>query len=75
MLSEANVKAARPNCAKLHAYVMVHNNDKPPFPAKVDQDYFKGGCGALMSKFEFSSVFNLITLAYLDVTFMRLWTL
>jgi hypothetical protein len=23
-LSEANVKAAGPNCAKLHAYVMEH---------------------------------------------------
>jgi hypothetical protein len=42
---------------------------------KVDQDYFKGGCGALMLDIEFSSVFNLITLASLDVTFMRLWTL
>jgi hypothetical protein len=41
MLSEANVKAAGPNCAKLHAYVMEHSNDKPAFPAKVDQDYFK----------------------------------
>jgi hypothetical protein len=45
MLSEANVKAAGPNCAKLHAYVMEHSNDKLAFPAKVNQDYFKGGCG------------------------------
>jgi hypothetical protein len=75
MLSEANVKAAGQNCAKLHAYVMEHNNDKPAFPAMVDQDYFKGGCGALMLYIEFSCVFNLITLASLDVTFMRLWTL
>jgi hypothetical protein len=37
MLSEANVKAAGPNCAKLHAYVMEHNKDKLAFPAKVDQ--------------------------------------
>jgi hypothetical protein len=28
MLSEANVKAAGPNYAKLHAYVMEHNKDK-----------------------------------------------
>jgi hypothetical protein len=48
MLSEANVKVARQNYAKLHAYVMEHNKDKLAFPAKVDQDYFKGGCGALM---------------------------
>jgi hypothetical protein len=75
MLSEANVKAAEPNCAKFHAYVMVHSNDKPTFPAKVDQDYFKGGCGALMLNIEFSSVFNLITRASLDVTFIWLWTL
>jgi hypothetical protein len=75
MLSEANVKAAGPNCAKLHAYVMEHSNDKPAFPAKVDQDHFKGGCGALMLNIEFSSVYNLITLASLDVTFMKLWTL
>jgi hypothetical protein len=75
MLSEANVKVARPHFAKLHAYVMEHSNDKPSFPAKVDQDYFKGGCGALMLNIEFSSVFNLIILASLDVTFMRLWTL
>jgi hypothetical protein len=46
MLSKANVKAAGPNCAKLHAYVMEHSKDKLAFPAKVDQDYFKGGCGA-----------------------------
>jgi hypothetical protein len=75
MLSEANVKAAGPNCAKLHAYVMEHSKDKLAFPEKVDQDYFKGSCGALMSNIAFSSVFNLITLAFLDVTFMRLWTL
>jgi hypothetical protein len=60
-LSEANVKVAGPNCAKLHAYVMEHSNDKPAFPAKVDQDYFKGGCGALMLNLEFGSVYNLIT--------------
>jgi hypothetical protein len=75
MLSEANIKAAGPNCAKLQAYVMEHSKDKLAFPAKVDQDYFKGGCGALMLNIEFSSVFNLITLAFLDVTFMGLWTL
>jgi hypothetical protein len=74
MLSQSNVKVAGPNCAKLHAYVMEHNNDKPAFPVKADQDYFKGGCGVLMLNIEFNSVFNLITLAFLDVTFMRLWT-
>jgi hypothetical protein len=74
MLSEANVKAVVPNCSRLHAYVMEHSNDKPAFPAKVDQDNFKGGCGALMLNIEFNSVYNLITLASLDVTFMRLWT-
>jgi hypothetical protein len=74
MLSEANVKAAGPNCAKLHACVMEHSKDKLAFPAKVDQDYIKGGCGALMLNIEFSSVFNFITLTSLDVTFMRLWT-
>jgi hypothetical protein len=61
MLSEANVKE--------------HSKDKLVFPAKVDQYYFKGSCGALMLNIEFSSVFNLITLASLDVTYMRLWTL
>jgi hypothetical protein len=75
MLSEANVKVAGPNCAKFHAYVMEHSKGKPAFLAKVDQDYFKGGCGALMLNIEFSRVYNLITLASLDVTFMRLWTL
>jgi hypothetical protein len=75
MLSEANVRAAGPNCAKLHAYVMEHTNDKLAFPAKVGQDYFKGCCVALMLNIEFSSVFNHVTLASLDVTFMRLWTL
>jgi hypothetical protein len=75
MLSEGNVKAARANCAKLHAYVMEHIKDRLSFPAKVDQDYFKGGCGALMLNIEFNSVYNLITQASLDVTFMRLWTL
>jgi hypothetical protein len=75
MLSEANVKPARPNCAKLHAYVMEHSKDKLAILAKVDQDYFKCGCGALMLNIELSSVFNLITPASLHVTFMRLWTL
>jgi hypothetical protein len=75
MLSEANVKVVGPSCAKLHAYIMEHSKDKLAFPAKVDQDYFKGGCGALMSNIAFSSVYNLITLASLDVTFMRLWIL
>jgi hypothetical protein len=75
MLSEANVKADEPNCAKLHAYVMEHSKDKLAILAKVDEDYFKGGCGALMLNIEFSSVYNLITLASLDVTLMRLWTL
>jgi hypothetical protein len=55
MLSEENVKDAGPNCAKLHAYVMEHSKDKLAFPAKVDQDYFKGGCGALMLNIAFSS--------------------
>jgi hypothetical protein len=72
MLSEANVKAAGPNCAKFDAYVMEHSKDKLAFAAKVDQEYFKGGCGALMINIEFSSVYNLITLTSLDVTFMRL---
>jgi hypothetical protein len=75
MLSEENVKAVGPNCAKLHAYVMEHSNDKLAFPAKVDQDYFKGSCGALMLNIEFTSVFNIVTLASLDLTFIRLWTL
>jgi hypothetical protein len=75
MLSEANLEAAGPNCARLHAYVMEHSKDKLDFPAKVDQDFFKGGCGALMSNIAFSSMYNLITLVSLDVTFMRLWTL
>jgi hypothetical protein len=75
MLSKANVEAAGPNCAKLHAYVMEHSKDKLAFPVKVDHDYFKGGCGALMLNIVFSSMYNLITLVSLDVTFMRLWAL
>jgi hypothetical protein len=54
---------------------MEHIKDELAFPAKVDQDYFKGGCGALMLNIESSSVYDLITLAFPDVTFMRLWTL
>jgi hypothetical protein len=45
---------------------MEHSKDKLAFPAKVDQDYFKGGCGALMSNIEFSSMFNLITMTSLE---------
>jgi hypothetical protein len=75
MLLEENVKAARPNFAKFHAYVIEHSKDKPAFPAKVDQDYFKGGCGALMLNIEFSSVYSIVTVASLDVTVIRLWTL
>jgi hypothetical protein len=75
MFSEANVKAAGQNCAKLHAYIMEHSKVKLAFPSKVDQDYFKDGFDALMLNVAFSSVYNLITLASLDVTFMRLWTM
>jgi hypothetical protein len=74
MLSEANVRLLYqivPSCV-LMSWNIVRIN---LFPAKVDQSYFKGGCGALMLNIEFSSVYNLITLASLDVTFMRLWTL
>jgi hypothetical protein len=35
-LLKANVKANRPNCGKLHAYVMEHTKDKLAFRAKVD---------------------------------------
>jgi hypothetical protein len=75
MLSEANLEAAGPNCARLHAYIMEHSKDKLAFPAKVEQDYFKGGCVALMLIIAFGSVYNLITLASLEVSFLRLWTL
>jgi hypothetical protein len=54
---------------------MEHSKDKLSFPAKVDQEYFKGGGGALMLNIAINSVFNLITLASLHVTFLRLWTL
>jgi hypothetical protein len=56
MLSEGNVKAVGPNCAKFHAYVMEHSMDKLAFAAKVDQYYFKDGCGALMLNIEFISM-------------------
>jgi hypothetical protein len=75
MLSEANVKAAGPNCAKLHAYVMEHSKDKLAFPAKVDQDYFKGGCGALMLNIEISSVYSLITVDEFPSTYSTCYTL
>jgi hypothetical protein len=75
MLSEENLEATGPNCARLPAYVMEHSKDKLAFLAKVDEHYFKGGCGALMINIAFSSVYNIITLASLDVTFLMLWTL
>jgi hypothetical protein len=59
MLSEANLEAAGPNCARLHAYVMEHSKDKLAFPAKVDQDYFKGGGGALILKIAFIACITL----------------
>jgi hypothetical protein len=31
MLSEANLEATGPNCARLHAYVMEHSKDKLAF--------------------------------------------
>jgi hypothetical protein len=55
---------------------MEHSKDKVAFPTNVDQHYFKGGSGgALMLIIAFGSVYNLITLASLNVTFLRLWTL
>jgi hypothetical protein len=74
MLSDVDLEAVGPNCARLHAYVMEHSRDKLVFPANVDQDYFQGG-GALMLNIAFSDMYNLITLASKDVTFLRLWTL
>jgi hypothetical protein len=74
MLSEANLEANVQNCARLLAYIMEHCKDKLAFPAKVDQNYFKGGGGALMLNIAFSSIYNLITLASLDVSFLTLWT-
>jgi hypothetical protein len=59
----------------LYAYIMEHSKDKLAFLTKVDQDTFKGGCGALMLNIAFSSMYNLIILTFLDVTFSRLWTL
>jgi hypothetical protein len=35
MLSEANLEAAGPNCARLHAYAMEHGKDKLAFATKV----------------------------------------
>jgi hypothetical protein len=61
MLSEGKVKATGPNCAKFNAYDIEHSKDKLAFSAKVDQDYFKSGCGALMLNIEFCSVYKLIT--------------
>jgi hypothetical protein len=74
MLLEVDLEAAGQNCARLNHYVMEHSKDKLAFPAKVDQHYFQGG-GTLMLNIAFSGVYNLITLASLDVTFLRLWTL
>jgi hypothetical protein len=38
---------------------MEHSKDKLSFPAKVDKDYFKGGCGALM--------LNIASVAYITL--------
>ena len=74
MLSEANLQAAGPNCARLHAYAMEHSKDKLSFPAKLPEDSFHGA-GDLMLNIAFSHVYDLITLVALDETFLRLWTL
>jgi hypothetical protein len=71
MLSEANVKAA----GQIVPSFMLMSWNTVRINLPFHQDYFKGGCGALMLNIEFSSMYNLITLASLDVTFMRLWTL
>jgi hypothetical protein len=49
MLSEANLEAAGPNCARLHAYVREQSKDKLSFPAKVDQHYFHGGSALMLN--------------------------
>ena len=41
MLSEVDLEAAGPNCARLHAYFMEHSKDKTGFPAKVAKNTFK----------------------------------
>ncbi|PUZ60740.1 hypothetical protein GQ55_4G177300 [Panicum hallii var. hallii] len=74
MLSEADLDATGPNCARLHAYVMENSKDKLGFPAKVPQAYFEGD-GDLMLNIAFDDVYDLITLGALDVSFLRLWTL
>ena len=73
MLSEADLQAAGPNCARLHAYAMEHSKDKLSFPAKLPEDSFHGA-GDLMLNIAFSHVYDLITQVALDVTFLRLWT-
>jgi hypothetical protein len=74
ILSEADLEATGPNCARLHAYVMEHSKDKLGFPAKVAQVYFQGD-GDLMLNVAFNDLYDLITLDALDVSFLRLWTL
>jgi hypothetical protein len=41
----------------------------------VDQDYFKGGCGALMLNIEISSVYSLITVDEFPSTYSTCYTL
>ena len=72
MLSEADLEAAGPNCARLHAYAMEHSKDKS-FPAKLTKDSFHGD-GDLKLNIAFSGVYDLITLVTMDVTLLRLWT-
>ena len=74
MLWEVDLEAVGPNFGRLNAYFMEHSKDKTGFLAKVAKKYFKGD-GDLNLKIAFSDLYDLITLAALDITFMRLWTL
>jgi hypothetical protein len=74
MLSEVDLQAVGPNCARFHAYTMEHSKDKLSFPAKLPEDSFHGA-GDLMLNIAFRHVYDLITLVALDDTLLRLWTL
>jgi hypothetical protein len=41
MLSKVDLEAAGPKCARLHAYIKEHSEDKLTFPAKLVKYTFK----------------------------------
>jgi len=75
MLSEEDLKLARPSCEALHAYVMQQIvNGAIDIPRKVAASYFYSE-DELKLTVGFNDLYDLFNLESLDMSLLRCWTL